>query len=201
MARRLISPCQGSGLLNAGFLGVFSSHHYHRLPLSSSHRSSQLKHCYLPNLRKEVSHWTRPATPSLSLYSARLASKRTTCSVATEPPPSTTEEPEMDLPKEIFLKEYKKPDYLFDSVNLEFQLGEDKTIVTSKIAVSPGTEGTSSPLTLHGRDLKLLSIKVNGKDLKVATLVPFYFFSFCYVGSVCLGQGWMFIMSKCGHRP
>jgi hypothetical protein len=48
--------------------------------------------------------------------SARLASKRTTCSVATEPPPSTTEEPEMDLPKEIFLKEYKKPDYLFDSV-------------------------------------------------------------------------------------
>ncbi|KAF2920988.1 puromycin-sensitive aminopeptidase isoform 1 [Oryza sativa Japonica Group] len=166
MARRLISPCQGSGLLNAGFLGVFSSHHYHRLPLSSSHRSSQLKNCYLPNLRKEVSHWTRPATPSLSLYSARLASKRTTCSVATEPPPSTTEEPEMDLPKEIFLKEYKKPDYLFDSVNLEFQLGEDKTIVTSKIAVSPGTEGTSSPLTLHGRDLKLLSIKVNGKDLK-----------------------------------
>jgi hypothetical protein len=68
MARRLISPCQGSGLLNAGFLGVFSSHHYHRLPLSSSHRSSQLKNCYLPNLRKEVSHWTRPATPSLSLY-------------------------------------------------------------------------------------------------------------------------------------
>uniref|UniRef100_A0A0E0AZ12 Peptidase M1 leukotriene A4 hydrolase/aminopeptidase C-terminal domain-containing protein n=1 Tax=Oryza glumipatula TaxID=40148 RepID=A0A0E0AZ12_9ORYZ len=168
MARRLISPCQGSGLLNAGFLGVFSSHHYHRLPLSSSHRSSQLKNCYLPNLRKEVSHWTRPATPSLSLYSARLASKRTTCSIATEPPPSTTEEPEMDLPKEIFLKEYKKPDYLFDSVNLEFQLGEDKTIVTSKIAVSPGTEGTSSPLTLHGRDLKLLSIKVNGKDLKVS---------------------------------
>uniref|UniRef100_A0A0E0LY10 Protein DETOXIFICATION n=1 Tax=Oryza punctata TaxID=4537 RepID=A0A0E0LY10_ORYPU len=127
---------------------------YQRLPLSSSHRSSQVKNCcsYRPNLRKE---------------STRLVSKRTTCSVATEPPPSATEEPEMDLPKEIFLKEYKKPDYLFDSVNLQFQLGEDKTIVTSKIAVSPGTEGTSSPLTLHGRDLKLLSIKVNGKDLKV----------------------------------
>ncbi|KAF0898438.1 hypothetical protein E2562_007274 [Oryza meyeriana var. granulata] len=130
-----------------------------RLPLSSSTRSSQVKNCssFRANLRKEVSYWTRPAAPSLSLYSARLASKRTTCSVATEPPPPATEEPEMDLPKEIFLKDYKKPDYLFDV---------DKTIVTSKIAVSPGTEGTSSPLTLHGRDLKLLSIKVNGNDLK-----------------------------------
>uniref|UniRef100_A0A0D9XAY8 Protein DETOXIFICATION n=1 Tax=Leersia perrieri TaxID=77586 RepID=A0A0D9XAY8_9ORYZ len=128
---------------------------YQRLPLSSSTRSSQRKNCssYRANLRKE---------------SSRLSSNRTTCSVATEPPPSATEEPEMDLPKEIFLKDYKKPDYLFDTVDLQFQLGEDKTIVTSKISVSPGIEGTSSPLTLHGRDLKLLSIKVNGNDLKVS---------------------------------
>ncbi|XP_006659709.1 puromycin-sensitive aminopeptidase isoform X2 [Oryza brachyantha] len=72
----------------------------------------------------------------------------------------------MDLPKEIFLKDYQRPDYLFDVVDLQFQLGENKTIVTSKIAVSPGTEGTSSPLTLHGCDLKLVSIKINGKDIK-----------------------------------
>nr|XP_040245878.1 puromycin-sensitive aminopeptidase isoform X6 [Aegilops tauschii subsp. strangulata]XP_040245879.1 puromycin-sensitive aminopeptidase isoform X6 [Aegilops tauschii subsp. strangulata] len=72
----------------------------------------------------------------------------------------------MDLPKEIFLKDYKKPDYLFDTVDLEFQLGDEKTMVTSKIAVSPGNEGNSSPLTLHGCDLKLLSIKINGTELK-----------------------------------
>ncbi|XP_062195376.1 puromycin-sensitive aminopeptidase [Phragmites australis] len=70
----------------------------------------------------------------------------------------------MDAPKEIFLKNYKKPDYLFDTVDLQFQLGEEKTIVTSNIVVSPA--GISSPLVLHGCDLKLLSIKVNGTELK-----------------------------------
>ncbi|XP_039855049.1 puromycin-sensitive aminopeptidase [Panicum virgatum] len=73
----------------------------------------------------------------------------------------------MDSPKEIFLKDYRKPDYLFDKVDLQFQLGEEKTIVTSKIVVSPGVEGSiSAPLVLHGCDLKLLSIKVNGTELK-----------------------------------
>ncbi|KAG2580779.1 hypothetical protein PVAP13_6NG363600 [Panicum virgatum] len=73
----------------------------------------------------------------------------------------------MDAPKEIFLKDYRKPDYLFDKVDLQFQLGEEKTIVTTKIVVSPGVEGSiSAPLVLHGCDLKLLSIKVNGTELK-----------------------------------
>jgi aminopeptidase N len=102
----------------------------------------------------------------LSANSAKFVGKRTSCSVATEPPPAATEEPEMDAPKEIFLKHYKKPDYLFDTVDLHFQLGEEKTIVTSRIAVSPSAEGISSPLVLHGSDLKLLSIKVNGNELK-----------------------------------
>ncbi|OEL14934.1 Puromycin-sensitive aminopeptidase [Dichanthelium oligosanthes] len=101
-----------------------------------------------------------------SFHSARFIGKRTSCSVATEPPPAATEEPEMDTPKEIFLKDYKKPDYLFEQVDLQFQLGEEKTIVTSKILVSPGVQGISAPLVLHGCDLKLLSIKVNGTELK-----------------------------------
>ncbi|VAI31025.1 unnamed protein product [Triticum turgidum subsp. durum] len=100
------------------------------------------------------------------LHSSKFVSKRTACLIATGPSPAATEEPEMDLPKEIFLKDYKKPDYLFDTVDLEFQLGDEKTMVTSKIAVSPGNEGTSSPLALHGCDLKLLSIKINGTELK-----------------------------------
>ncbi|OMO79568.1 Peptidase M1, alanine aminopeptidase/leukotriene A4 hydrolase [Corchorus capsularis] len=72
----------------------------------------------------------------------------------------------MDAPKEIFLKDYKSPDYYFDTVDLKFSLGEEKTIVASKITVSPRVEGTSSPLVLDGVDIKLLSIKVNGKELK-----------------------------------
>ncbi|KAI7994084.1 Puromycin-sensitive aminopeptidase [Camellia lanceoleosa] len=76
------------------------------------------------------------------------------------------EEAKMDMPKEIFLKDYKLPDYYFDTVDLKFSLGEEKTIVCSKIAVYPRVEGSSSPLVLDGLDLKLVSIKVNSKDLK-----------------------------------
>ncbi|XP_048229991.1 puromycin-sensitive aminopeptidase isoform X2 [Ricinus communis] len=72
----------------------------------------------------------------------------------------------MDAPKEIFLKDYKLPDYYFDTVYLHFSLGEEKTIVSSKITVFPRDEGSSSPLVLDGRDLKLISVKVNGEELK-----------------------------------
>ncbi|CAN1778121.1 Puromycin-sensitive aminopeptidase [Linum perenne] len=72
----------------------------------------------------------------------------------------------MDAPKEVFLKDYKLPDYYFDTVDLSFLLGEEKTIVNSKIAVSPRVEGSSSPLVLNGHDLKLISVKINGNSLK-----------------------------------
>ncbi|KAK4488309.1 hypothetical protein RD792_004065 [Penstemon davidsonii] len=72
----------------------------------------------------------------------------------------------MDTPKEIFLKDYKQPDYFFHNVYLKFTLGEEKTIVSSKIVVSPRLEGSTSPLVLDGVDLKLISLHVNGKELK-----------------------------------
>ncbi|KAL0447935.1 UNVERIFIED_CONTAM: Puromycin-sensitive aminopeptidase [Sesamum latifolium] len=116
--------------------------------------------------------------------------RRLICSVATEPVPKQVEESVMDTPKEIFLKDYKQPDYLFETVNLKFTLGEEKTIVSSKIVVYPRLEvgwyvfqvftiyssafnvkllwlnGLSSPLVLDGIDLKLISLKVDGKELK-----------------------------------
>uniref|UniRef100_A0A5B7B752 Puromycin-sensitive aminopeptidase n=1 Tax=Davidia involucrata TaxID=16924 RepID=A0A5B7B752_DAVIN len=72
----------------------------------------------------------------------------------------------MDTPKEIFLKDYKLPDYYFDAVDLKFSLGEEKTIVCSKITVSPRVEGCSAPLVLNGHDLKLVSVKINSNELK-----------------------------------
>ncbi|PSS04188.1 Puromycin-sensitive aminopeptidase [Actinidia chinensis var. chinensis] len=72
----------------------------------------------------------------------------------------------MDALKEIFLKNYKLPDYYFDAVDLKFSLGEEKTIVHSTITVYPRVEGCTSPLTLDGQDMKLISIKVNSKELK-----------------------------------
>ncbi|XVF13099.1 hypothetical protein REPUB_Repub08aG0178800 [Reevesia pubescens] len=104
--------------------------------------------------------------PLSSPYRAREASRRLLCSVATEPLPKKVEESKMDAPKEIFLKDYKFPDYYFDTVDLKFSLGEEKTIVASKITVFPRVEDSSSPLVLDGVDVKLISIKVNGKELK-----------------------------------
>ncbi|XP_010545647.1 PREDICTED: puromycin-sensitive aminopeptidase-like isoform X2 [Tarenaya hassleriana] len=72
----------------------------------------------------------------------------------------------MVAPKEIFLKDYKMPDYYFDTVGLSFSLDEEKTIVTSKIKVLPRVKGASAPLVLDGHELKLLSLKVDGKVLK-----------------------------------
>jgi aminopeptidase N len=88
------------------------------------------------------------------------------CSVATEPLPKQADEANMDMPKEIFLKDYKLPDFYFDTLDLKFTLGEEKTIVCAKISVSPRVEGSSSPLVLDGHDLKLISVKINGTEVK-----------------------------------
>ncbi|CAA0812156.1 Peptidase M1 family protein [Striga hermonthica] len=101
--------------------------------------------------------------PYHSLPSLTNTSRRFVCSVATEP---VAKEVDMDAPKEIFLKDYKQPDYFFEKVDLSFTLGEEKTIVSSKIVVYPRIEGSSSPLVLDGVDLKLISLKTNSKELK-----------------------------------
>ncbi|KAL9267647.1 Puromycin-sensitive aminopeptidase-like protein, partial [Drosera capensis] len=92
--------------------------------------------------------------------------RRPICSAVSETLIKPAEDLQMDAPKEIFLKDYKKPDYYFDTVELKFLLDEEKTFVFSKISVIPRVEGSSSPLILNGQDLKLISLKVNGKELK-----------------------------------
>ncbi|XP_024627737.1 puromycin-sensitive aminopeptidase isoform X2 [Medicago truncatula] len=72
----------------------------------------------------------------------------------------------MAMPTEIFLKDYKMPDYYFEKVDLKFSLGEEKTIVSSKISVFPRVEGSTPPLVLDGQDMTLVSVHVNGKALK-----------------------------------
>ncbi|KAH0884275.1 hypothetical protein HID58_060371 [Brassica napus] len=110
-------------------------------------------------------------------HSVDQSSRRLICSVATETVPDKLEDSNMDAPKEIFLKDYTKPDYYFEtvchpsldfklSVDLSFSLGEEKTIVSSTIKVTPRVKGSSAPLVLDGHDLKLLSVKVEGQLLK-----------------------------------
>ncbi len=71
-------------------------------------------------------------------------------------------------PKTIFLKDYVVPDYLIDSTELEFELFEDKTTVSSKLAIrrNPQSKNSSSaPLILDGQELKLKSLQIDGSEL------------------------------------
>lgn len=162
---RFVIPSKGPSLARKGFLGLFSSFH-----IQDTHRHCSFHHPTKVYYRSssvsaEVGSWRSNPFPCSS-SKHNLTSKRLTCSVATQPLPSPTDESNMDAPKEIFLKDYKMPDYYFDTVNLKFELGEDKTLVSSKITVYPRVEGVSFPLVLNGHDLKLLSIKVDDKELK-----------------------------------
>jgi len=88
--------------------------------------------------------------------------------LAAQPKPGedimTKEETVKETPKEIFLKDYKAPDYAFEKVDLKFELGEEKTLVTSNIRVIPKSSD-GAPLILDGENLKLVSLKINGSPV------------------------------------
>ncbi|KAK7399195.1 hypothetical protein VNO78_10373 [Psophocarpus tetragonolobus] len=128
----------------------------------TARRSIRFKHF----LASEVNFQKKYCPLYSSLPRVKQVSRRLICSVSTEDLPKQVEESKMETPREIFLKDYKMPDYYFDTVNLKFSLGEEKTIVSSKIAVCPRIEGSSPPLVLDGQDLSLVSIKLNDKALK-----------------------------------
>ncbi|CAN6828664.1 unnamed protein product [Brassica oleracea] len=168
---RLIIPCRSSSSLASRFnlLGLLP-----RAPpvITLFFRSGSLS---LRNSAKRLTQYTPFLITSqvtclsknrFLSHSVDQSSRRLICSVATETVPDKLEDSNMDAPKEIFLKDYTKPDYYFETVDLSFSLGEEKTIVSSTIKVTPRVKGSSAPLVLDGHDLKLLSVKVEGQLLK-----------------------------------
>ncbi|XP_011624834.1 puromycin-sensitive aminopeptidase isoform X3 [Amborella trichopoda] len=168
---RLIKPCHGSAffgvsLAKRGFSSLIPSFHEQTAKCGGYCQHPQRNYQRnLSALSQQVSHWRRIQFPHPLSTSKRLT-RALNSSVATQRFPTQTENSKMETPKEIFLKHYKMPDYFFDTVDLKFSLGEDKTIVCSRITVLPRVEGVSFPLILDGQDLKLVSIKLNGEELK-----------------------------------
>jgi aminopeptidase N len=66
-------------------------------------------------------------------------------------------------PTAIHRKDYRRPDYRIDTVDLTFDLSPDATVVTSRLVLTAETAG--APLRLDGEDLELLSIAIDGKAL------------------------------------
>jgi aminopeptidase N len=71
-------------------------------------------------------------------------------------------------PKTIQLKDYRPPDYLVETVNLQFDLNETRTLVKAATVLRSNHDRTkvNPPLVLFGKDLVLTSLLMNGMKLK-----------------------------------
>ena len=66
--------------------------------------------------------------------------------------------------KAIYLKDYKKPAFSIESVNLTFELGEDETVVTNVMKINK-LDKEERNLCLDAVSLELLELYIN--DLKI----------------------------------
>jgi len=74
-----------------------------------------------------------------------------------------------DKPQVKYRRDYQPSQYLIYRTRLSFELGESHTIVSAELDVKRNPEDTRPqllPLTLDGVDLELMSIKINGQQLK-----------------------------------
>lgn len=73
-----------------------------------------------------------------------------------------------DTPQTIYRKDYRQPDYFIDTIDLNFHLGDQQTVVTSRLLCrANGGAGEQRPsLVLDGEEMELLSILVDGRKLE-----------------------------------
>ena len=69
-------------------------------------------------------------------------------------------------PHAIYLKDYRAPEFLIDSVNLHFDLGEERTHVRAQLQMrrAPMTS-VGVPLVLNGHGFELASVTLDGRAL------------------------------------
>lgn len=70
-------------------------------------------------------------------------------------------------PQTVYLKDYTPPEYLIDSVELEFDLDAENTRVRSRLSLrsNPDSRADAVALTLMGEELQLISLSLDGEVL------------------------------------
>jgi len=68
-----------------------------------------------------------------------------------------------DTPPTIYLKDYTPPAWLIDTVDLDFDIGGEATVVTATLAVRRNPGGGAQPLALDGEALETLAVRLNGQ--------------------------------------
>ncbi len=74
-------------------------------------------------------------------------------------------------PRPVRLQDYRPPDWLIDTVDLDVSLDPHATTVRAKLKLRPNGAGTPAPLVLDGEDLKLTSLALDGAPLLEASYV------------------------------
>jgi aminopeptidase N len=74
-------------------------------------------------------------------------------------------------PRPIRLQDYRPPDWLIETVDLDVSLHPIATTVRAKLKIRPNSTGTPAPLVLDGEDLKLRSLAIDGKLLAAENFV------------------------------
>jgi aminopeptidase N len=71
-----------------------------------------------------------------------------------------------DTPKAIHLEDYRPPTYLVEHIDLHFDLDEDQTAVTARIALRAHERAAAgAPLVLNGEGLETLLVRLDGTEL------------------------------------
>ncbi|MEE9396309.1 MAG: aminopeptidase N [Methylococcales bacterium] len=70
-------------------------------------------------------------------------------------------------PTTVYLKDYKPPEFLIDSVDLEFELEEENTTVRSTLIIRKNSTShqITGSLELSGEELVLISVSIDGREL------------------------------------
>ncbi|MBY6058357.1 aminopeptidase N [Leisingera daeponensis] len=71
-----------------------------------------------------------------------------------------------DTPQTFYLKDYTPFGYDVESVHLTFRLAPETTRVLSRIRFAPKPDAAEKTFFLHGEDLQLISVKIDGQDVK-----------------------------------
>ncbi len=70
-----------------------------------------------------------------------------------------------DTAQPIRLKDYRPPDWLVETVALDFSLHPTQTKVRARLALKPNPDAAAAPLVLDGDGLTLVSLKLDGTVL------------------------------------
>jgi aminopeptidase N len=71
----------------------------------------------------------------------------------------------------IRLKDYRPPDWLIETVELDVSLHPTASTVRAKLRLKPNSAGRPAPLVLDGDELKLASLTLDGKPLPAENFV------------------------------